>query len=390
MPKEKKARLCLKDLSAQAIVEAFNKRYGVNTLIRASQARNLVVRFISTGIFALDFALGGGIPKNRISEIRGPYSAGKSTLSFTTIASFQAEDPKNLCAFIDLERSFDPVYAARLGVDTDRLLLVSADSGEQAVDVINDLTGVNTNLLIVGDSLAALTPSAEIEGSMDDQFMGLQARLVNRAMRVATARMKANMYDSRAASTTVLWLNQLRQKIGVVYGNPETSPGGLGKDFACSMRMRISAPPSKRIVREDELNGVKRKIHYGSVHEVSIDKNKTGASQFDEVTFESYRRPWKHYRAYEFNNDSAVFNMARFYGILEERNDRFVCALIPELSLSAKKEHKALEQLHASPRAMRILYKEIMRQIRAESDGQNEEGSESEKSSAPKRVTIRA
>lgn len=389
MAKEVRPRLALSGLKAQAIVEQFNKRYGVNTLIRASKAVGLKIRFIATGVAAVDFGLGGGIPKNRISEIRGPYSAGKSTLAYTSMAEFQREDPNNLCAMIDLERAYDPAYAGFRGVDNDRVLLVSADSGEQAVDVINDLTGVSVNLFIVGDSLAALTPSAEIEGSMDDQFMGLQARLVNRAMRVATARMKASMYDDRAASTTVLWLNQLREKIGVMFGNPETTPGGKGKDFAYSMRMRISAPPSKRIVKDVEKNGVTRKIHYGSVHEVTIDKNKCTASQFDEATFESYRRPYKHYGAGEFDNDSAIYRMARFYGILAEKNGKLVChSLLPGMAFSAQ-EKRGIEALHGQPRAMRILRSEVLREIQAEGKGENEEGSEIDDEMPKAKITIR-
>lgn len=205
-------------LSATELVVALNKKYGSNTLVLASEATGIEINHIATGSHALDFALGGGFPQNRIIEIRGPFSSFKSTISLCSTRNFQRKYPDGFGVYIDVEKTFGTKYAAKLGVDLDRLILVNPDSGEQGVNVINDVMKWEVPLWIVIDSVAALVPSAELDAQMEQQLMGQHARLIARMMRVVTSRMKRNLYSAEAPSTTVLALNQLRQKIGVMFG----------------------------------------------------------------------------------------------------------------------------------------------------------------------------
>lgn len=217
--KEKQARLNLDGLDMEEIVEQMNAKYGENTLALASEALGLKVRFISTGVYDLDFGLGGGIPENRLTELRGPFSSLKSTISYKVITNFQHKYEDGMAFFEDREHSFDPVYARRCGVDLTRLLIINSDSGEQAIDILADLISVRKrSILAVVDSVAALVPSAELESSAEQQFQGLHPRLVNKMMRILTSGMKRNLYDNEAPTITVLLTNQLREKTGVIYG----------------------------------------------------------------------------------------------------------------------------------------------------------------------------
>lgn len=374
MAKETK-RVSLKGLDIAAIVQTLNAKYGDGTVIRASRAAGAKISYISSGCYGYDFATGGGIPRNRITEIRGPYSAGKSTLAQATIAQFQQADPNGLAAFIDLEKTFDPSYSSAMGVDLDNLLLINPDSGEQAVDLINDLLDVSQDLLMVLDSLAAMTPTALQDSSADQQFMGLQARLVNRAFSVFNSRMKRGLYDAKAPTTTMLVLNQLREKIGVMFGNPETTPGGKGKDFYYSMRARVSSPASERIKEVVTNNGQKRTIVKGFVTNVTIDKNKCGGGQFNEATYEYYVKAHKHYKKFTFNNDEVLFAMALYYGIIDPvKTGHKVTGHKINLPFKKKSannmlpanEKKAIVELSTRPVLMHRMYLAVLDAIHAE------------------------
>lgn len=360
---KKSNRLSLSGMDAKAIVGLLNSKYGANTVIQASRAVGMRIRFTSSGVYRLDFALGGGFPRNRITEIRGPFSSGKTTVALMSIAKFQQESAKGLAAYIDLERTFDPAYAQSLGCDLDRILLVSPDSGEQSVDIVNDLTDFDEDLWMILDSIAALVPTAEIEGSMDDQFMGLQARLVNRAMRVATARMKSSLYEVDAPTTTLICLNQLREKIGVMFGNPETTPGGKGKDFYYSVMTCFRNPASEKITVDKTVNGIKRKVQVGQCHNFTVNKNKTGASQYEEGSFTYYTKPFRHYKAYDVDNDAALLEFALFHNVLVPKSSTL--AGPKGISLSLKKD-VALRQIHGDDRIAKILYGAILDAIKKE------------------------
>jgi recombination protein RecA len=211
-------------------LETIEKQFGKGSIMKLGEAHKVNVETVSTGSLSLDIALGGGIPRGRIIEVYGPESSGKTTLTLHAIAEIQKMGGS--AAFIDAEHALDPGYAKRLGVDTDNLLISQPDNGEQALEITETLVRSNAVDLIVVDSVAALVPRAEIEGDMGDSHMGLQARLMSQALRKLTG------VISRS-NTTVIFINQIRMKIGVMFGNPETTTGGNALKFYASVRMDI-------------------------------------------------------------------------------------------------------------------------------------------------------
>lgn len=215
-----------------AAVGQIERQFGKGSLMRLGDAKvSQNIEAISTGSLSLDLALGlGGLPKGRIIEIYGPESSGKTTLTLSTIAS--AQRAGGTAAFIDAEHALDPSYAKKLGVDVDNLFVSQPDTGEQALEIADMLVRSGAVDIIVIDSVAALTPKAEIEGEMGDQHMGLQARLMSQALRKLTANIKRS-------NTLVIFINQIRMKIGVMFGNPETTTGGNALKFYASVRLDI-------------------------------------------------------------------------------------------------------------------------------------------------------
>lgn len=211
-------------------LETIEKQFGKGSIMKLGEAHKVNVETVSTGSLSMDMALGGGIPKGRIIEIYGPESSGKTTLTLHAIAEMQKIG--GTAAFIDAEHALDPAYAKRLGVDTDNLLISQPDNGEQALEIVETLVRSNAVDLIVVDSVAALVPRAEIEGEMGDAHMGLQARLMSQALRKLTG------VISRS-NATIIFVNQIRMKIGVMFGNPETTTGGNALKFYASVRMDI-------------------------------------------------------------------------------------------------------------------------------------------------------
>lgn len=211
-------------------LDQIEKQFGKGSIMKLGDSRAMTVECIPTGSLSLDIALGGGIPKGRVIEVYGPESSGKTTLTLHAIAEVQKSG--GTAAFIDAENALDPAYAKRLGVDIDNLLISQPDNGEQALEIVETLVRSNAVDLIVVDSVAALVPRAEIEGEMGDSHMGLQARLMSQALRKLTG------IISRSKAT-VIFINQIRMKIGVMFGNPETTTGGNALKFYASVRMDI-------------------------------------------------------------------------------------------------------------------------------------------------------
>jgi len=211
-------------------LETIEKQFGKGSIMKLGESHEVDVETSPTGSISLDLALGGGIPKGRIIEIYGPESSGKTTLTLHAIAEIQKRG--GTAAFIDAEHALDPQYAKRIGVDTANLLLSQPDNGEQALEIVETLVRSNAVDLIVVDSVAALVPRAEIEGDMGDSHMGLQARLMSQALRKLTGVINRS-------KTTVIFINQIRMKIGVMFGNPETTTGGNALKFYASVRMDI-------------------------------------------------------------------------------------------------------------------------------------------------------
>ena len=214
----------------QALTQ-IERRFGKGAIMKLGDVSKIQIEVIPTGSIALDLALGvGGIPRGRITEIYGPEASGKTTLCLHVIAS--AQRAGGYAAFIDAEHALDRAYAARVGVDTTNLLISQPDTGEQALEILDALVRSNALDVVVIDSVAALTPRAEIEGEMGDAFVGLQARLMSQAMRKLTSAISSS-------NTSVVFTNQLREKIGVMFGNPETTSGGKALKFYASIRLDI-------------------------------------------------------------------------------------------------------------------------------------------------------
>ena len=256
-----------KSKALNAALSQIEKQFGKNTVMRLGDNTVQAVEAVSTGSLTLDIALGiGGLPKGRIIEIYGPESSGKTTMTLQAIAECQKAG--GTCAFIDAEHALDPQYARKLGVDIDNLLVSQPDNGEQALEIADMLVRSGAIDMIVVDSVAALTPRAEIEGEMGDSHMGLQARLMSQALRKITG-------NAKRSNCMVIFINQIRMKIGVMFGNPETTTGGNALKFYASVRLDI-----RRVGQVKEGDEI-----IGSETKVKVVKNKM-APPFKEALFQ--------------------------------------------------------------------------------------------------------
>ena len=236
--------------AAKAAISQIKERYGEGSIMRLGEVKALNVDAISTGCLSIDIALGvGGVPRGRVIEIYGPESSGKTTLAQHIVA--EAQKLGGVAAFVDAEHALDPEYAAKIGVDIDELFSSQRDKGEQALEIVETLVRSSAVDVIVVDSVAALTPKSEIEGDMGDAHMGLQARLMSQALRKLTGIVSKS-------NTTVVFINQIRHKIGVMFGNPETTPGGNALKFYASVRIEIRR--AAQIKQGDQIVGNRVKV----------------------------------------------------------------------------------------------------------------------------------
>jgi len=257
-----------KEEALNMAIQNIEHRFGKGSIMKLGDKPEIVgSNIISTGSLSLDIALGiGGVPRGRVIEIFGPEASGKTTLTLHVIA--EAQKKQGIAAFIDAEHALDPAYAKNIGVDTDELIISQPDTGEQALEITESLVRSNAVDVVVIDSVAALVPKAEIEGNMGDSYMGLQARLMSQALRKLTAIISKSR-------TTVIFVNQIREKIGVFFGNPETTPGGRALKFYSTIRMDIRRKAS---IKKDDDN-------IGNMVKVKVVKNKL-APPFKETTFD--------------------------------------------------------------------------------------------------------
>ena len=267
MAKEKEKSAEEQNNELNSLLSNLQDKFGAGAIMKLGDAKKVNIDVIPTGSFSLDLALGvGGLPRGRIVEIYGPESSGKTTLALNVVA--QAQKKGGRAAFIDAEHAMDPDYAAKLGVKIKDLLISQPDSGEEALNILESLVKSNIIDIIVVDSVAALTPRAEIEGEMGAQFIGLQARMMSQALRKLTA-------ISAKSNTLIIFINQLREKIGVMFGSPETTPGGRALKFYSSVRIDV-----RRIAQVK-----KGEVAVGNRVKAKVAKNKV-AAPFREAEFD--------------------------------------------------------------------------------------------------------
>ena len=324
-----------KDKALQIAISQIEKEFGKGSIMRlGAEAAVADVPVFSTGSLSLDLALGiGGLPAGRIVEIYGPESSGKTTLCLHVIANAQAKGGR--CAIIDAEHAIDPAYAKKIGVDIDNLLISQPDCGEDALNIVDMLVRSNTIDVLVVDSVAALVPRAEIEGQMGDSHVGLQARLMSQALRKLTG-------AASRGHTCVIFTNQIREKIGVMYGNPETTPGGNALKFYASIRMDIRK--TQQIKVGDAVLGNRAKV--------KVVKNKMAPpfriAEFDIMYNEG------------ISKIGSILDVATDLGFLEKRGSWF--SFEGEQLGQGRDQTKAL--LTSNPELCQKLYDRIMETIK--------------------------
>ena len=321
-----------KQKALDAALSQIEKQFGKGTVMRMGDAERQEVPSISTGSLGLDIALGiGGLPKGRVVEIYGPESSGKTTLTLTTIA--QAQKQGATCAFVDAEHALDPIYAEKLGVNVDELIVSQPDTGEQALEVCDMLVRSGAIDVLVVDSVAALVPKAEIEGEMGDPHMGLQARLMSQALRKITGSIKQ-------ANCLCIFINQIRMKIGVMFGNPETTTGGNALKFYSSVRLDIRRIGA--VKNGDEI--------VGNETRVKVVKNKV-APPFKQVEFNIMYGEG-------INRLAEVIDLGVKYGLVEKSGAWYAY----EGSKIGQGKNNACEFLRQNPEIAAKLEKLVMEQ----------------------------
>ena len=321
--------------AALEAVAQIKQRFGEGAIMRLGEAKTMNIEAISTGCLSLDLALGvGGVPRGRIIEIYGPESSGKSTLAQHIVAEMQKNG--GLAAYVDAEHALDPEYAEKIGVNINDLFISQPDNGEQALEIVETLVRSNAVDVIIVDSVAALTPKAEIEGEMGDSHMGLQARLMSQALRKLAGIVSKS-------KTTVVFINQIRMKIGVMFGNPETTPGGNALKFYASIRIEIRR--SAQIKQGEKIIGNRTKV--------KIVKNKVAppfrSCEFDIMYNEGISIP------------GDLLELGVLSGVIMKSGNNYQFS---EEKLGLGRE-AAKQYLRDNPKLMKTIRKEIEKKIKA-------------------------
>ncbi|MGC8775723.1 MAG: recombinase RecA [Minisyncoccia bacterium] len=324
-----------------SLLASLQDKFGEGAIMKLGDEKRIEVPTISTGSFSLDLALGGGLPRGRIVEIFGPEGSGKTTLALTVIAEAQKQGGK--AAFIDAEHALDPEYAKKLGVKINELLISQPDNGEEALNILESLVRSEMISVIVVDSVAALTPKAEIEGEMGSQFIGLQARLMSQALRKLTA-------ITAKSQTLIIFINQIRMQVGVFFGNPETTPGGRALKFYASVRIDVRR--SAQIKKGEDVIGSRIKA--------KVVKNKI-APPFRSAEFDLI-----HGRGLSYEAD--VLNMAVKHNVVTKTGQTY--------SFKSEKENIKLgvgfeasrQKLEEDKALLKSIKNEVLKKIKEESE----------------------
>ncbi len=334
-----------REKALEMTISQIEKQFGKGAIMKLGEKSHIDVSVIPTGAISLDIALGvGGIPRGRVTEIFGQESSGKTTLALSILA--QAQKTGGQVAFIDAEHALDPNYAKKLGLKIEDMLVSQPDSGEQALEITESLIRSNAIDVVVIDSVAALVPKAELEGEMGDSVMGLQARLMSQALRKLTG------YISKS-KTAAIFINQIREKIGVFFGNPETTPGGRALKFYASVRLELRRVES--IKKGQELIGNRVKV--------KVVKNKV-APPFKETIIDIYYGEG-------INKESSLIDAGVSYGIIEKKGSYFY--------YSGKALGQGMENVIKALKENEKLYKEIENKVKekaglAKKEGKKESG----------------
>jgi len=331
-----------KNKAVGVAIDQIKERFGEGSIMKLGEARTMQVPAIPTGCLSLDIALGvGGVPRGRIIEIFGPEASGKTTLAQHVVAEIQKVG--GVAAFVDAEHALDPDYAKKIGVNIDDLFISQPDTGEQALEIVETLVRSNAVDVVVVDSVAALVPKAEIEGDMGDSHMGLQARLMSQALRKLTAAISKS-------NTVLIFINQTRQKIGVFFGNPETTTGGTALKFYSSVRIEVRR--SAQIKQGDK--------NIGNRVKVKIVKNKV-APPFQTCEFDIM-----------YNEGISVsgdtLDIGVIYGVVQKAGNSY---LLSEEKLGVGREN-AKKYLRDNPKFIELIKKEVWEIVKKKRDEENQ------------------
>lgn len=341
MPKNNNNQIYDKHLAAASAVEQIKAKFGEGSIMKFGQAKTMVVDVVPSGCLSLDIALGvGGVPRGRVIEIFGPEASGKTTLAQHIVAEVQKMG--GIAAFVDAEHALDPEYAQKIGVNVNELLISQPDTGEQALEIVETLVRSNGVDVIVVDSVAALVPKAEIEGEMGDSHMGLQARLMSQALRKLTGIVSKTR-------TVVIFINQTRQKIGVFFGNPETTTGGTALKFYSSVRIEVRR--SAQIKQGDKIIGNRVKV--------KVVKNKVSApfraTEFDIMYNEGISKA------------GDMIDTGVEWGIIKKSGNTY---LFGEEKLGVGREN-AKNFLKQNPKLMDKIYKAVWEAVKEKRKAEN-------------------
>lgn len=343
----------LSDKKSEAVrlaMEQITKAYGDGAIMKMGERTDMDIEVIPTGCLPLDIALGvGGLPRGRITEIFGPEASGKTTLSLHVIA--EAQKLGGTAAFIDAEHALEPTRAATVGVDLNNLLISQPDNGEQALEIVETLVRSNAVDIIVVDSVAALVPKAEIEGEMGDSMMGVQARLMSQALRKLTGAISKS-------KAVVIFTNQLRQKIGIMFGNPETTPGGLALKFYSSVRIDVRKIANIKTTGGESI---------GSQHRARIVKNKV-APPFKEAEFDIMNTEG-------ISTTGSLVDLAVNYGLIIKSGAFFK---IGDQNIQGREGAK--KYLKDNPKIVKDLEKQIWQKVRSQTQGDSQNSKDSSQS----------